>query len=148
MNTKIMPTTYLLVAIILCVAFHFVFPIRFLIPSKWNLIGLIPLLVGIWINLAADKSLNFAETTVKPSEESNALVQDGVFRFSRNPMYLGFVSILVGTSLLLKSLSPYFVVIIFAGVIDQVFIKAEEQMLKETFGEVWSKYQSRVRKRI
>ena len=148
MNTKIMPTTYLLVAIILCVAFHFVFPIRFLIPSKWNLIGLIPLLVGIWINLAADKSLNFAETTVKPSEESNALVQDGVFRFSRNPMYLGFVSILVGTSLLLKSLSPYFVVIIFAGVIDQVFIKAEEQMLKETFGEVWSKYQSRVRKWI
>ncbi|RLD97772.1 MAG: hypothetical protein DRJ13_11810 [Bacteroidetes bacterium] len=140
MMKKIMPTTYLLVAIILCVAFHNIFPIRFLIPSKWNLTGLIPLLFGVWINLAADKSLKFAETTVKPYEESNALVQDGVFRFSRNPMYLGFISILVGISLLLKSLSPYFVVIIFAVLIDQVFIKSEERMLKETFAEVWSKY--------
>ena len=148
MMKKFMPTTYLLVAIILCVAFHYIFPIRFLIPSKWNLTGLIPLLFGIWINLAADKSLKFAETTVKPYEESYALVQDGVFRFSRNPMYLGFVSILVGTSLLLKSLSPYFVVFIFAVLIDQVFIKSEERMLKETFGEVWSKYQSHVRKWI
>jgi len=148
MNVKILPTTYLLVGIILCVAFHFSFPILFLIPSKWNLTGLIPLLFGIWINLAADQALKIAETTVKPYEESNALVQDGVYRFSRNPMYLGFVSILVGISVLLKSLSPYFVVFIFSVIVDQVFIKVEERMLKDKFGEVWRIYQSRVRKWI
>ncbi len=138
MIKKLMPTTYLLIAIILCILIHYIFPICFIIPSKWNLTGLIPLIFGIWINLAADKSF----------EESNVLVQDGVFHFSRNPMYLGFVSILVGISLLLKSLSPYFVVIIFTLLVDQVFIKVEERMLKETFGEVWSKYQSQVRRWI
>jgi len=148
MIKKLMPTTYLLIAIILCILIHYIIPIRFIIPSKWNLTGLIPLVFGIWINLAADKSFKVAETTVKTFEESNVLVHDGVFHFSRNPMYLGFVSILVGISLLLKSLSPYFVVIVFTLLVDQVFIKVEERMLKETFGEVWSKYQSQVRRWI
>ena len=143
-----MPTTYLLVGIILCLVFHFVFPILFLIPSPWNLIGLIPILFGIWINLAADRALKIAETTVKPYQESNALIQDGAYRLSRHPMYLGFAAILIGTCLLLRSLSPYFVVIVFVVMVDQVFIKVEERMLKEKFGEVWRQYRSNVRKWI
>ena len=148
MKSKVMPTTVLLIGIVLCIALHLIFPIHILIPPKWNLIGLIPLLFGIWINLTADQALKNAETTVKPYQESNTLVRDGAYRISRNPMYLGFVSILIGISVLLRSITPYFVVVIFVIFVNQVYIEVEERMLAEKFGDDWIRYQSRVRKWI
>jgi len=146
MRKKIMPTTYLLVAILLCVVVHFLVPILYIIPSPWNLIGLVPLFLGLWIILSADRAFKKAETTVKPFEESNALIQDGVFRWSRTPMYLGFVAILPRISVLLRSLSPNIAVVVFVVLIDLMFIRVEEQMLEEKFGDVWKRYRSRVRK--
>ncbi len=146
MRKKIMPTTYLLVAILFCVVLHFLVPILYIMPSPWNLIGLIPLFFGLWINLSADRAFKKAETTVKPFEESNALIQDGVFRWSRNPMYLGFVAILLGISVILRSLSPYIAVVVFVVLIDLMFIRVEEQMLEEKFGDGWKRYRSGVRK--
>jgi protein-S-isoprenylcysteine O-methyltransferase Ste14 len=146
MRKKIMPTTYLLVAILLCLGFHFLTPILYIVPSPWNLIGLIPIFWGVWINLSADRAFKKAETTVKPFEESKVLIQDGVFRLSRNPMYLGFAAILLGISVLLRSLSPYLVVVGFVILIELMFIRSEEQMLEEKFGDEWMRYRSRVRK--
>jgi protein-S-isoprenylcysteine O-methyltransferase Ste14 len=148
MGTMIMPTTYLLVAILLSIGLHFLVPIIYIIPSPWNLIGLIPLFFGIWINISADRAFKRASTTVKPFEESNVLIQDGAFRLSRNPMYLGFVSILLGISLLLRSLSPFLIPFFFAIVVTIVFIRVEERMLEEKFSEEWKQYRSLVRKWI
>ena len=148
MMKKIMPTTYLLIAILVCLLFHFFFPIRKILPSPWNLIGLLPLFFGIWINLSADRSFKHANTTVKPFEESNTLVQDGAFRWSRNPMYLGFMAVLLGISILLKSLSPFLVVVVFVVLMDLIFIRSEEKMLYEKFGDKWEAYRSRVRRWI
>jgi protein-S-isoprenylcysteine O-methyltransferase Ste14 len=63
-------------------------------------------------------------------------------------MYLGFVAILLGISILLRSVSPYIVVVVFVIMIDLTFIRVEEQMLAEQFGEEWARYRSRVRKWI
>jgi protein-S-isoprenylcysteine O-methyltransferase Ste14 len=122
MRKKLMPTTYLFVAILLAVTVHSLIPILTIIPGLWKLLGLIPLLFGLWINLSADRAFKQASTTVKPFEESTALIQDGVFRFSRNPMYVGFVAILLGISLLLGSISPYIVVLVFVVMIELIFI--------------------------
>jgi len=148
MKKKLMPTTYLLVAMLFCTALYLLIPVAYIVPSPWNLIGLAPLFFGIWINLSADRAFKMAKTTVKPFEESNALIQDGVFRWSRNPMYLGFVTILLGISLLLRSLSPYIVVVVFVFLIDMRFIRVEEKMLEEKFGDQWKQYRARVRKWI
>ncbi|MFN2148193.1 MAG: methyltransferase family protein [Anaerolineales bacterium] len=145
---KLMPTTYLLIAVLLIILLHFLIPIQFILISPWNLIGLLPLLFGIWINISADRAFKKAGTTVKPFEKSSTLIQHGVFRISRNPMYLGFVSILLGISLLLRSLSPYIVVVLFAILMEAVFIPSEEKMLFEAFGDQWERYRSQVRKWI
>jgi protein-S-isoprenylcysteine O-methyltransferase Ste14 len=145
---KLMPTTYLLFAVLLIILLHFLTPIQFILISPWNLIGLLPLLFGIWINISADRAFKRAGTTVKPFEKSSTLIQHGVFRISRNPMYLGFVSILLGISLLLRSLSPYIVVVLFAILMEAVFIPSEEKMLSEAFGDQWERYRSQVRKWI
>jgi protein-S-isoprenylcysteine O-methyltransferase Ste14 len=145
---KLMPPTYLLIAILLCIILHFLIPILYIIPSPWNFLGLVPLLLGIWINLSADRAFKQAKTTVKPFKESNSLIQEGVFRFSRNPMYLGFVGILFGISFLLRSVSPYLVVVVFVILIDVMFIQVEERMLETKFGDEWEHYRSKVRKWI
>jgi protein-S-isoprenylcysteine O-methyltransferase Ste14 len=142
----VLPPTYVYVAIILMVALHFLFPVVRIIPFPWDLLGLIPLAAGVALNLSADSAFRRAKTTVKPFQESAALVTDGVYRISRHPMYLGFVLILLGLAILLGSLTPFFIVPIFAVVMDRVFIAAEERMLAEKFGQSWLDYKAEVRR--
>ena len=143
---KIMPTTYLLIAMLVLFAIHFLFPGKVIIPPLWNLLGIIPLGIGVAINLAADSAFHKTGTTVKPFQESSALLTSGAFRISRNPMYLGFVLILVGVAILLRSSTPYLVIIAFAIFIDRVFITVEESMLAQKFGSSWVEYKQKTRR--
>lgn len=63
-------------------------------------------------------------------------------------MYLGMLLILVGLALLVGSLTPWFVVVGFGILVDGVFIKTEESMLEEAFGEEYRRYRDRVRRWI
>jgi len=63
-------------------------------------------------------------------------------------MYLGFVLFLVGLGLFMGTLFPFDVVPVFAVVMDLTFIRKEEKMLGETFGQIWLKYSSKARKWI
>ena len=141
-TTKIMPPTLMLITMIAMLALHFLLPVAWIIPPFWNLTGLILVASGLMLNLSADKAFHTAHTTVKPFEESSSLVTNGVFRISRNPMYLGFVLILTGIAILLRTLSPYLVIFAFVAVIDMTFVRVEEQMLAEKFGASWKHYQS------
>lgn len=143
---KIMPPAYLLMAIVVMIALHFLFPAIRIVPAPWNLLGIIPLALGVSLNLVADKAFHRAKTTVKPFEESSVLITSGAFRISRNPMYLGFVLILIGIAVLVGSLTPYVVVFAFAILIDRMFVTAEDQMLAEKFGADWEAYKRHTRR--
>jgi protein-S-isoprenylcysteine O-methyltransferase Ste14 len=103
---KILPPTYHLLAIGLMVLLHILFPIAQLLSGYLPLIALILVGIGMVINSLASKAFKAHQTTVKPFAESTALVMTGSFRFSRNPMYLGFMLALMAIALLLGSLSP------------------------------------------
>jgi protein-S-isoprenylcysteine O-methyltransferase Ste14 len=149
MKTRtVLPPTYTLVAILLMLIFHFVFPYARIISLPWNLLGLLPLVAGVVLNLLADRAFHDADTTVKPFQESTTLITGGVFRISRHPMYLGFVLILIGVAILLRSLTPWVIVPFFIVVMELVFIRIEEKMLAEKFGLEWVAYQKRVRRWI
>jgi protein-S-isoprenylcysteine O-methyltransferase Ste14 len=141
-----MPTTYLLVSIVAMVALHLLFPVAKVVPRPWGLCGLVALLIGVVLNLAADRSFHAARTTVRPFEQSSTLVTSGVFRLTRNPMYVGFILLLVGLALLLRSVTPYVVVLAFAILLDRRFVAVEERMLKEKLGEEWERYRRRARR--
>jgi protein-S-isoprenylcysteine O-methyltransferase Ste14 len=147
-NTKILPPTYLLIAILAMLILHFALPLFRMVPMPWNLAGLVPLLIGTVINLFADKALHTAHTTVKPFVESTSLVVNSVYSFSRHPMYLGFVLILMGIATLLGSLTPWVIIPIFVVLMEVVFIQVEERMLGEKFGSAWLVYKKEVRRWI
>jgi len=143
---RILPPTYLLVPLVIMLAIHFIFPGVTIIPLPWNFLGLIPLTGGILLNLNADRLFHLAGTTVKPFQESTALITQGVFRISRHPMYLGFVLILVGVAILLGSLTPWVIVPVFIVRMEIIYIRVEEHMLEERFGLAWMEYKKKVRR--
>lgn len=140
---KIMPTTLLLVSILLMLAFHLLLPLSSIIPSFWNLLGVAPLVLGVIINLIADRTFHRVNTTVKPFEVSSVLVTDGIYQLTRNPMYLGFVMILVGIAVLMGSLAPFLVIVPFVILMNNVYIAVEERMLAEKFPVEWDEYKNR-----
>ena len=145
---NITPPVYLLLAIAAMGLLHYLFPGMKVIVFPWKLFGVLPLVIGIIINLVADKTFKEHTTTVKPLEDSTSLITTGVFRITRNPMYLGFALILLGIAILLGSLTPYVVILVFAIFIDAVFIKYEEKKLESTFGQAWLDYRKKVRRWI
>ncbi len=147
-TTGILPPAYFLIAIIAMIILHFSLPVKNVVPAPWNLLGILPLALGVIMNVVADQAFHRAGTTVRPFENSSRLVTDGLFNISRNPMYLGFVLMLVGIGLILGSLTPFIVAALFAVLIDRSFIVAEERMLAERFGDQWRAYASRTRRWI
>jgi len=143
-----LPPTYLLLAIVAMTAFHFRLPLRQILPFPWRLLGLLPFLIGLTLNLAADRQFKQQETTVKPFERSTSHITTGVYQISRNPMYLGFVLILLGIGILLGSLSPLLVVPPFGVLLEVVFIRAEERKMAAEFGQAWHIYKEQVRRWI
>jgi len=147
MNTfKIKPPTYLLIAIIVVTLLNFVLPVMTLIPIPWTLLGVVPLILGLVLNLNADQSFHKANTAVCPFEASSTLVTSGPYRFTRNPMYLGFVLVLLGVTILMGSLTPYVIVLAFAFLMDRMFIRMEERKLAVTFGVQWEDYKHHTRR--
>jgi protein-S-isoprenylcysteine O-methyltransferase Ste14 len=148
MFRNVLPPTCLAMAIILIFILHFSFPAAEVTGMSWKLAGMLPVLLGVVLNPSADSSLRRHGTTVKPFRESSALVTEGVFRLSRHPMYLGFIIILGGISVLLGSLTPFLLVIAFAVFLGLVFIREEERMLEEQYRGRWREYRDSVRKWI
>jgi protein-S-isoprenylcysteine O-methyltransferase Ste14 len=145
---RALPPRYFGAALAASAVLAYVVPGPQIIPYPWTLLGLVPLLLGGGLNVVADRQFKNVGTTVKPFETSCRLITDGVYGVSRNPMYLGMVSILAGAAILLGVLTPCFVVPLFAVVIQRVFIRPEEQMLEEQFPQEWRTYAGRVRQWI
>ena len=144
----ITPPIYLFFSIVVMVLLHFLLPGMKVLALPWNLLGIIPLALGIGLNLVADNSFKKHKTTVKPIEEPKALITSGPFLVSRHPMYLGFALVLFGIAVLMGSLTPHVVVFVFGVFMDVVFVGFEEKKLAETFGEAWFDYRRKVRRWI
>ncbi len=145
---KITPPTWLLIAILTMLALHFFLPLTTIVPTVWNLLGLIPLVAGIVLDFWADCAFHKVGTPVKPNLSPVTLVVYGAFQYTRNPMYLGFVLILIGVAALLGSASPWAVIPLFALLLNNLYIQQEEKRIAEKFGTVWEGYKSSVRRWI
>lgn len=143
---KALPPTYFLLALIAMAALHMLLPVQRYLGFPVNLAGLVPLAAGLALNLVADRRFKLRQTTVKPFEPSSTLVTEFPFSISRNPMYLGVTLMLLGVALLLGSASALFPVVAFGILMDLRFIRVEERMLAQRFGEEWDRYRARVRR--
>lgn len=110
--------------------------------------GVILLIAAAWITIAALADFRRIKTTVIPHQVPSAMITDGVFRFSRNPIYLADVMILLAVSLIWGSALGLILTPVLALVLDRRFIQPEEARMAEKFGAEFEAYRARVRKWI
>jgi protein-S-isoprenylcysteine O-methyltransferase Ste14 len=144
---KLLPPHYFAGAVI-AIAVLAVVDTTSLLPGSWYLVGSIPIALGAALALWGSKLFANAGTNIIPFTESTALVTSGAFSFSRNPMYLGMNLALIGLALLVNAVSPWLVVVGFALLLRNRFVKVEEQLMEATFGEEYRNYKARVRRWI
>lgn len=146
-NKKVLPPVYFLATLFLMACLYFTLPIRILLPPI-TYIGTIPIVLGIMIDIWGIIAFAKAGTPIKPFTESKQLVTQGLYKFTRNPMYLGMVFILVGSAVLMGSITPILLVPLFIWIIQRNFIRHEEKMLEDIFGDKYIVYKNKVRRWI
>lgn len=105
-------------------------------------------LAGAFTCLAGVASFRRAMTTVNPMKpgSASALVVSGVYRYSRNPMYLGFLLILAGWALCLSNALALLWLPAFVLYMDRFQIRPEERALVALFSQEYAEYAARVRR--
>ena len=105
-------------------------------------------LVGGGMALAAwfARTMHGADTTLRTDKPVCSLVQDGPFRYSRNPGYLSLAMIFVGIAILRNALWAILLLPLLVVVTKRELIEREERYLERTFGEEYLAYKRRVRR--
>jgi protein-S-isoprenylcysteine O-methyltransferase Ste14 len=124
------------------------FPVQKIITSPFHYSGIFAGLCGLALAASGVISFKKAGTAIKPFETSTVLVTGGVYRYTRNPMYLGMVILLIGVASYLGNLTPFLVIPVFFLVMQQCFIKHEEPFLENIFGQEYLDYKDKVRRWI
>ena len=144
-NVKIHPPVLLLIHLLVVFAMHWLLPLANSVPKfvEWFGYGLV--LTGLGFAFRAMGRFRSAHTTLDPHGSVSAVVTDGPYSISRNPIYLGLLCSLIGLPLALGNywgavLSPVFVM-----AMNKLVIKHEEAYLEGKFKDVYTSYKSRVR---
>lgn len=105
-------------------------------------------LIGVAISLAGVVAFKGANTTIDPRRpaETSTLVSSGVYRYSRNPMYLGMLLVLIGWGVYLANLLSILCVFAFIAYITRFQIIPEERLLQEKFRTEFLAYKGKVRR--
>ncbi len=144
---------------------------RFIYPPIWLLFGLVAtfflneyfpgarftslagqlaggliIVVGLLLLVSANGLFTRAGTDVIPFRNVTTLVTDGVFRYTRNPMYLGMALVLLGCAVTVGAATSLVIPPLFMVIVQYRFILAEEAMLHGLFPEEFPAYCARVRR--
>ena len=122
-------------------SFGFMVPARTFFSMAMAIAGTVIIGVGI-------VSFSQAKTTVNPMrpESSTSLVTSGIYRFTRNPMYLGFLLILIGWAIFLSNALAFLSLPLFVLYMNRFQIKPEEKALRGLFGKEFGVHASNVRR--
>ena len=143
---KIHPPVLLLIHIFAAYLFNKFLPLTFALPKVFEWVGYGLVVIGLGLPLSAASRFMQARTTLDPHGSVSTIVSDGIYRFTRNPIYLGFVCMLIGFPLIFRMywgliLSPIFILLM-----NLLVIQHEEAYLEKKFGEQYTSYKSRVRR--
>lgn len=146
MNTsrsRIPPPIYFLLGISTMILLNYFLPISRWLNYPWRYIGILFIVPGFCLSLGSSIIFRKLGTNPRPGTRANLIVTKGPFRYTRNPMYLGLIIMLLGISILLGSLSPLFVIPIVFVILHNQFVLREEKWMEEWFGDSYREYKSK-----
>jgi protein-S-isoprenylcysteine O-methyltransferase Ste14 len=117
-----------------------------LVSVTGSVTGALLILVGFGVMLAAIGLFRRRGTNLEPWLPATSLVASGIYRWTRNPMYLGMALIYAGLALILDSLSALLLLPVVVIVIQTQVIAREERYLDAKFGDAYRAYTAKVRR--
>ena len=119
------------------------------LPGRLAVAGLL-VAAGVAVALAGVVAFRRSRTTVNPlrPETASSLVSSGIYRYTRNPMYLGMALVLLGWGVWLSNPASLIGLFAFVAYMNRFQIGPEERALAALFGEAFADYQARVRRWI
>jgi protein-S-isoprenylcysteine O-methyltransferase Ste14 len=142
LELKIIPVIQVAIAALLMFVIAKILPVSTgLLAVKW-FIWAIFITIGLLFGIAGVVSFRLAKTTVNPAKpnEASSLVQSGIYKITRNPMYLGLVCLLIAWAALLGSIYSLVIVVVFVLYMSRFQITPEERALIELFGDQYIEY--------
>jgi protein-S-isoprenylcysteine O-methyltransferase Ste14 len=148
LDTKLPPPILLLGLVLFSWLMSLALPNLFIVIPFRNIISTLFVILGLALNIYPKLLFSKADTTVNPMRPGAAthLITTGLYRYTRNPMYLGHVLVLVGWALHLQHLVAYLAIIIYVVYITRFQILPEERILTVLFQEKYLQYCERVRR--
>lgn len=145
-NVKIHPPILTAIHIALAYAAKWTIPLPFVVPDILRNIGFALVIVGFLCGVAAFVEFRRARTTIDPHGSVTSIISSGVYRFTRNPIYLGFALMLIGLPLNSGSYWGLILAPVLILSFNNLVIQHEEAYLEKKFGGVYTGYKSRVRR--
>jgi len=143
---RVVPPIWLLLALIASGGLDHLLPIARPLEPPVTWLGLAPLAVGVVLTAKGLGAFRRAGTPVVPFRRSTALVTSGVYRLTRNPMYLGLTLILAGSAWMRGSIGAFVPLPLLVWILQSSFIRTEERVLEEIFGGEYLRYKAAVRR--
>lgn len=143
---KIIPPALVAICIFTMVALHIFFPIAIILdqPILAGIVGL----GGLAFTISSARLFSRIGTEIHTFHKPGQLVTSGLFRITRNPIYLGFLLLLLGVAIGLGSTAPFLMVGVFFVIANTWYIPFEERKMEETFGADYLAYKARTRRWI
>ena len=149
MRNLILPPIVWLAAVIAILVLHDWFPIAHFEPETWrSASGLLLFALALGTTIWHKRLFKKEKTNINTFDSPQNLVKSGLFKYIRNPMYLGFVASLAALALLSGAVSPWLIVLGFFVLSDRWYIPFEEQAMHERFGVKYDDYRSHTRRWI
>lgn len=142
------PPILLLIAIGISYGVSALFPALQLAIAPYPALGMLLIAGGLSLFLWTRSLLRQHKTTLRPRGKPSKLVTAGPYGFSRNPIYLGFLLISIGTSLLFANVLAFVGPVIFFTFVSTFVIPFEEDMLSRVFGKSYQTYRQTIRRWI
>ncbi|MEH6518809.1 MAG: isoprenylcysteine carboxylmethyltransferase family protein [Halioglobus sp.] len=142
----IYPPMWLVFGIVLIFVFNETLPGARYTSTAGQVVGALLILIGLAMLVVAGGLFKKAGTDLVPFKNVSALVTTGVFRFTRNPMYLAMALVLLGCAVTVGASTALIVPPVFMVIIEMRFIRPEEVMLRDLFGDEYNSYCQRVRR--
>ena len=139
------PPVIFLSAILLGITLNYAFPLPF-VPSTLRQLGPVVIVCAVLLFVLSFREFRAAGTSVRGSERSTTIVRTGPYRFSRNPIYLSFILVLLGLAVWLDDLWLLITLVPAVGFIATVVIPREERFLEREFHDQYSSYKAAVRR--
>lgn len=143
-DVKIHPPILLLIHGVVVILLSRLIQLRLEFLPVW--VGYFIVALGLVMSLSAIMQFGKAKTTVDPHGSVNAVVTDGPYRYSRNPIYVGLVCILIGFPLAKGIIWGLILTPVFIVLMNNLVIQHEEAYLEKKFGDGYTRYKSSVRR--